>query len=47
MTLKIFGGVLSNSVLDGKKILIVNDEEDVLTVLESVIMDECPNCVPE
>jgi len=32
MTLKTSEGVLmSNSVLDGKKILIVDDEEDVLT----------------
>jgi len=38
---------MSNSVLDGKRILIVDDEEDVLTVLESEIMDDCPNCVLE
>jgi DNA-binding response OmpR family regulator len=32
------------SVLDGKRILIVDDEPDVLTVLEMEIEDACPNC---
>jgi DNA-binding NtrC family response regulator len=36
--------VMSNSILDGKKILAVDDEPDVLTVLEEEIMDACPNC---
>jgi CheY-like chemotaxis protein len=30
--------------LDGKKILIVDDEPDVLNVLEEEIMGVCPNC---
>ncbi len=30
-----------------QKILIVDDEEDVRTVLESEIMDDYPNCVLE
>jgi DNA-binding response OmpR family regulator len=32
------------SVLDGKRILLVDDEPDVLTVLEQEIKDSCPNC---
>jgi DNA-binding response OmpR family regulator len=32
------------SVLDGKRILIVDDEPDVLTVLEQEIEDVGPNC---
>jgi CheY-like chemotaxis protein len=35
---------MSNSILDGKRILAVDDEPDVLTVLEEEIMDACPNC---
>jgi DNA-binding NtrC family response regulator len=35
---------MSGSVLDGKKILAVDDEPDVLTVLEEEIMDACPAC---
>jgi CheY-like chemotaxis protein len=35
---------MSNSVLDGKRILAVDDEPDVLTVLSEEIMDACPNC---
>jgi DNA-binding NtrC family response regulator len=35
---------MSNSVLDGKKILAVDDEPDVLSVLEEEIMDACPTC---
>jgi DNA-binding response OmpR family regulator len=38
---------MSDSILDGKKILIVDDEPDVLTVLEEEIMSACPNCVLE
>ena len=32
------------SVLDGKRILAVDDEPDVLAVLEQEIKDSCPNC---
>ncbi|MGD0237067.1 MAG: response regulator [Syntrophorhabdales bacterium] len=32
------------SVLDGKRILTVDDEPDELTVLEQEIKDSCPNC---
>jgi DNA-binding NtrC family response regulator len=32
------------SVLDGRKILAVDDEPDVLAVLKEEIMDACPNC---
>jgi DNA-binding NtrC family response regulator len=35
---------MSKSILDGKKILAVDDEADVLTVLEEEIMDACPKC---
>lgn len=35
---------MSRSVLDGKRILAVDDEPDVLSVLEEEIMDACPNC---
>ncbi|HBA55266.1 response regulator [Syntrophorhabdus aromaticivorans] len=36
---------MSESILDGKKILAVDDEPDVLAVLEEEIVDACPNCV--
>jgi DNA-binding response OmpR family regulator len=32
------------SILDGKKVLAVDDEPDVLTVLEEERRDACPNC---
>jgi DNA-binding NtrC family response regulator len=35
---------MSESILNGKKILAVDDEPDVLSVLEEEIMDACPNC---
>ncbi len=35
---------MTASVLDGKRILAVDDEPDVLTVLEQEIKDSCPNC---
>ena len=35
---------MQSSILDGKKILIVDDEPDVLNVLHDEIMDACPNC---
>jgi DNA-binding NtrC family response regulator len=35
---------MSESILNGKKILAVDDEPDVLAVLEEEIMDACPNC---
>ena len=36
---------MSESILNGKKILVVDDEPDVLAVLEEEIMDACPNCL--
>jgi len=38
------GGVMNNHLLDGKKILAVDDEPDVLSVLEEEIKDACPSC---
>jgi len=38
------GQHMSQSILDGKKILAVDDEPDVLEVLEEEIMYRCPNC---
>jgi DNA-binding response OmpR family regulator len=38
---------MSNSVLDGKRILAVDDEPDILAVLEEEITDAAPNCVFE
>jgi CheY-like chemotaxis protein len=35
---------MSKSILDGKRVLAVDDEPDVLTVLEEEIMDACPSC---
>ena len=35
---------MTASVLDGKKVLGVDDEPDVLTVLEQEIKASCPNC---
>jgi DNA-binding response OmpR family regulator len=35
---------MSKSILDGKKVLAVDDEPDVLTVLEEEIMEACPSC---
>jgi DNA-binding response OmpR family regulator len=35
---------MTESVLDGKRILIVDDEPDVLDTLEDVISDRCPHC---
>lgn len=36
---------MSESILNGKNILAVDDEPDVLEVLEEEIMDACPNCL--
>ena len=38
---------MEGSILDGKRILAVDDEPDVLKVLEEEIMDACPNCTFE
>ncbi len=38
---------MSNSILDGKKILAVDDEPDILVVLEEEIKDACPNAIFE
>lgn len=38
---------MTKSILDGKKILAVDDEPDILDILEEEIMDSCPNCVLE
>jgi CheY-like chemotaxis protein len=35
---------MPESILDGKKILAVDDEPDILDVLEGEILDTCPNC---
>jgi CheY-like chemotaxis protein len=35
---------MAESILNGKRILAVDDEPDVLTVLEEEIMDACPQC---
>ncbi len=35
---------MTTSVLDGKRILAVDDEPDVLAVLEQEIKDACPKC---
>ncbi|HVN96836.1 MAG TPA: response regulator [Syntrophorhabdaceae bacterium] len=36
---------MGESILNGKRILAVDDEPDVLTVLQEEIMDACPTCV--
>lgn len=33
------------SILDGKKILAVDDEPDILAVLEEEVMESCPRCI--
>jgi DNA-binding response OmpR family regulator len=38
---------MSDSILNGKRILIVDDEPDVLAILEEEIMLACPNCTLE
>lgn len=38
---------MSNSILEGKRILAVDDEPDVLVVLEEEIKDACPTCLFE
>lgn len=38
---------MSDSILKGKKILAVDDEPDVLTLLEEEIRAACPSCVVE
>lgn len=35
---------MAESLLDGKSILAVDDELDILQVLELTILDSCPNC---
>ncbi len=35
---------MAKSILDGKSILVVDDEADVLSVLEEEIRDACPDC---
>lgn len=36
---------MKESVLSAKRILMVDDEPDVLTVLEDEVKDACPNCL--
>ncbi|MBN1105766.1 MAG: response regulator [Deltaproteobacteria bacterium] len=36
---------MSDSILDGKRILAVDDEPDVLAALEAEIEDGCPGCL--
>jgi DNA-binding NtrC family response regulator len=38
---------VAESILNGKSILAVDDEPDVLTVLEAEIKDACPDCTIE
>jgi len=38
------GYFMKESVLNGNRILAVDDEPDVLTVLEEEILAACPNC---
>jgi CheY-like chemotaxis protein len=38
---------MSESILNGKRILAVDDEPDVLKVIEEEIVDACPNCTFE
>jgi CheY-like chemotaxis protein len=38
---------MRESILNGKRILAVDDEPDVLTVLEEEIVDSCSNCIVE
>ena len=35
---------MAGSVLDGKSILAVDDEQDILLLLEEFILDSCPKC---
>ena len=35
---------MTKSILDGKRILAVDDEPDVLKILEEEILTTCPNC---
>lgn len=35
---------MKESVLDGKRILVVDDEPDILEVIKDEIMGACPNC---
>ena len=37
-------GIMTKSILDGKRILAVDDEPDVLKILEEEILEICPNC---
>jgi CheY-like chemotaxis protein len=37
-------GIMTKSILDGKRILAVDDEPDVLRILEEEISATCPNC---
>jgi DNA-binding response OmpR family regulator len=38
---------MAESILDGKKILAVDDEPDVLTLLQEEISEKCPNCTTD
>ena len=38
---------MSDSILNGKRILAVDDEPDVLHLLEEEILEACPNCTFE
>jgi len=37
-------GIMTKSILDGKRIFAVDDEPDVLKILEEEILATCPNC---
>jgi hypothetical protein len=34
---------MAESILNGKKMLIVDDESDILTILEEEILESCPD----
>ncbi|HNY71868.1 MAG TPA: response regulator, partial [Syntrophorhabdus sp.] len=38
------GVIMSKSILDGRQILLVDDEPDILSVLEEEIKLDCPRC---
>jgi CheY-like chemotaxis protein len=41
------GKSMKESILEGKRVLAVDDESDVLTLLKEEILEACPNCVFE
>jgi DNA-binding response OmpR family regulator len=35
---------MASSILNGKRLLLVDDEPDILTIVEEEILDACPDC---